>query len=220
LVQYAMVIDLNRCVGCHTCAVSCKNAWQVPSQEGRAWLKRLGPEQTPYGLSYTFYPGLCNHCNHPACVPACPVGKVEKDFTDPATGNTVTTRVAATWKDPVNGAVAIDRSRCIGCGACVKACPYQARYLRQPDSGRGTADKCSFCVDLPEEGQQPVCVHNCLAGARIFGDLHDPESAVSAALKKGAIRQGAGPKDLEPNVYYIGKPKDIFLLTKKGNPRS
>ena len=127
-----------------------------------------------------FLPQLCNQCDNPACVPVCPV--------------------KATWKDD-NGVVVIDKSKCIGCGACVKACPYGDRFL---DPVKKKADKCDFCFRRIEQGLQPACVETCVGGARIFGDLADPASQVSQlASSKDAkvLNPGSGTR---PQVFYIG----------------
>ncbi len=217
--QYAMIIDLNRCVGCHACAVACKAEWDVPVDQGRNWVRRLGPANTPFGLAATYYPGLCNHCDKPACVPVCPADPVTRTFTDPDSGKTVTMEVAATWKDPFNGAVLIDKERCLGCGACADACPYGARYVNE-EGDEPKADKCTFCVERLAVGLQPACVQTCLAGARIFGDVNDPNSEVAAYIKKGAIRLESAAVKIGPNVRYFGNKRDLHLLATTCTPTS
>jgi len=219
MVQYGMVIDLDRCLGCHTCSVACKSAWQVPSNSGRNWLKRLGPEKTPHGISYTFYPGLCNHCSRPSCVSVCPVAKIPKKFqTRQQEQPPVSLDVAAIWKDPVNGSVQIDQGRCTGCGACVTACPYEAIYLKGDTVGRKVADKCDFCVDRLAVGLPPVCVEACPAEARVFGNVEDANSALGRYLDAGAKGLTTRKIDLGPNVFYAGSRKDIYLLNKTSGP--
>ena len=172
--QYGMIIDLERCVGCHACAIACKAEYEVPVEFGRNWVKRLGPSKVGKELASTYYPGLCNHCAKPPCVDACPADKVDVTFKDAKSGKTVTQSVAATWKDPFNGTVQIDKSRCLGCGACRDACPYGARYvnpaLTDEVSSDGKADKCTYCVPRVEAGLSPACVQTCITNARIFGD--------------------------------------------------
>ena len=214
--QYAMVIDLNRCVGCHACAVACKAEWDVPAHNGRNWVRRLGPSETPYGLSKTYYPGLCNHCDEPACVEVCPADTIMKTFTCPATGRKKTMEVAATYKDPFTGVVLIDKDRCIGCGACAEACPYGARYVN-PDIGEdGKADKCTFCIERVNAGLEPACVQTCLSNARIFGRLDQGE--VARYLKKGAARLESDAVKIGPNVFYFGNKKDMHLLKTACTP--
>ncbi|WP_272701220.1 4Fe-4S dicluster domain-containing protein [Desulfovibrio sp. Fe33] len=177
--RYAMVIDLRRCVGCHSCSVSCSVENRVPVGKYRASVGEYvieGANPTVAPL-----PRLCNHCEEPACVPVCPVH--------------------ATYKN-ADGLVLVDSDKCLACGFCVQACPYDARYIN-PET-RST-DKCTFCVHRLQAGLLPVCVENCVGGARVFGDMNDPESLVSRTLKehKGAIKVLAPEMGTKPNVYYV-----------------
>jgi tetrathionate reductase subunit B len=226
MMQYAMIIDLNRCVGCHACAVACRAEWDLPVKEGyrRNWVKSLGPAKTSHGVSFTSYPGLCNHCDKPACVAACPAEQKEVTFTDAKTGKTKAMTVAATWKDPFDGTVQIDKTRCLGCGACADACPYGARYVNTAIAnkelgGEGIADKCTFCKPRVEAGLAPACVQTCISDARIFGRRDDPKSKVAEYIKKGAIRLQSEQVSIGPNVYYYGAAKDLELLTKSSAPQ-
>lgn len=221
--QYGMIIDLNRCVGCHACTIACKAEWDVPVDKERNWVKRLGPANTPEGLASTYYPGLCNHCNEPSCVPVCPADTIEKIFTDKKTGATKTMAVAATYKDPFNGTVQIDQERCLGCGACADACPYGARYvntdLKNEDiGGEGIADKCTYCMPRVEQGLEPSCVQTCLANARIFGNLDDPNSEVARYVSKGAKGLTSAAVNIGPNNRYYGNSKDMHLLASTSTP--
>lgn len=220
--QYGMIIDLERCVGCHACTIACRAEWEVPVEFSRNWVHRLGPSLVNNEMASTYYPGLCNHCTDPICVPECPVDTIDMTFTDAKTGKTTTMEVAATWKDPFDGTVQIDKNRCIGCGACVDACPYEARYINpdllDDESEDGKADKCTYCKPRVDAGVEPACVQTCITGARIFGDLDDPNSEVSAYVKKGA--KGIEPTDgeLGPNSMYFGRKKDISLLFNTSTP--
>ena len=224
--QYGMIIDLEKCVGCHACAIACRAEWEVPvgkdsaeRERRRNWVKRLGPSKTPQGLASTYYPGLCNHCDKPACVAVCPADKVEATFTDAKTGATKKMEVAATWKDPFNGTVQIDKERCLGCGACADACPYSARYVNE-EEGDPKADKCTFCVERLAQGLEPACVQTCLARARIFGDLSDPNSEVAKYVQKGAVKLESSKVKIGPNVRYYGNKKDMHLLTTTSTPQA
>ncbi len=217
--QYAMVIDLNKCVGCHACALACRAEWGVPVPYHRSWVDRLGPEKTPKGMSYTFHPALCNHCDHPICVEACVAEPVEKEFTDPKTGKKVKMMVKATYKHPFTGIVLVDKDRCLGCGACAVACPYGARYVDKTRA-KPVVDKCTFCFERLEYGKEPACVRTCIADARIFGDITDKNSEVYKLVhEKGAVPLVTKDIDLGPNVYYLGQEKDIFLLKKLCSPK-
>ncbi|HHI96267.1 MAG TPA: 4Fe-4S dicluster domain-containing protein [Thermodesulfatator atlanticus] len=213
--QWAMVIDLDRCVGCHACAIACRAEWKVPVGEGyrRNWVKRLGPARTPHGMAFTFYPGLCNHCDTPVCTTVCPVDPEKREFKDPKTGKKTAIFIRATYKHPFTGVVLIDKERCIGCGACVEACPYGARYLNE-ELDEPKADKCTFCFERVTRGEEPACVKTCLARARIFGDLSDPNSEVSRLVKK-AKRMITKEVNIGPNVYWVGQEKDLYLLMQQ-----
>ncbi len=138
------------------------------------------------------------------------------EFKDSKTDKTVTMEVTATWKDPFNGTVQIDKKRCLGCGACADACPYGARYVNPDladDDSYGKADKCTFCMSRVEKGLQPACVQTCLADARIFGDLSDPNSEVSKYVKKGAQGLMSEAVQIGPNCRYYGTNEaDLELL--------
>lgn len=130
--------------------------------------------------------------------------------------------VAATWKDPFNGTVQIDKARCLGCGACADACPYGARYVNtnianEDLDGEGIADKCTFCMPRVEKGLQPACVQTCITDARIFGHIDDKN--VAQYLKNGAKRLESSNVKIGPNVYYAGKAKDLELLDKTSTPQ-
>jgi tetrathionate reductase subunit B len=107
--------------------------------------------------------------------------------------------VGATYKQ-ADGVVVIDPAKCIGCGNCVSACPYSARYR---DPHRRIADKCDFCQQRIQQGQEPACVVTCPTRARIFGDFNDPDSAVRRLLDTEKLVRVIGPhSDTRPNIYY------------------
>ncbi len=179
-VQYAMVIDLRRCIGCHACTVACKSEFAVPIGKTRSWVEYVEKGVYP-DVSRTFLPRLCNQCSEPACVPVCPTG--------------------ATYKRKEDGIVVIDADKCIGCKYCLQACPYDARFINPLT---GTADKCDFCIHRVEQGIAPACVNTCQGRARIFGDMNDPASEVAKLIATepvSVLRQEMGTG---PNVYYIG----------------
>ena len=130
---------------------------------------------------YRALPRLCNHRKEPACLPVCPV--------------------KATYQHD-NGIVVIDASACIGCGFCVQACPYDARFLNRQTR---TADKCTFCAHRLEAGLLPVCVESCVDGARLFGDLNAPDSLIRRTLDahKDALKVLYPEKGTEPFVFYL-----------------
>jgi Fe-S-cluster-containing dehydrogenase component len=176
-----LVIDLDTCVGCQACAVACKewntSGYHAPLSDldpyGAAasgtWLNRIHSFETGEGAAgrTVHFPRSCLHCADAPCVPVCPTG--------------------ASYKRVEDGIVLVDEDLCIGCGLCAWACPYGARELDQVE---GVMKKCTLCVDridnehLDEADRRPACVKACPAGARHFGDLADPASAVSALVRE------------------------------------
>jgi Fe-S-cluster-containing dehydrogenase component len=127
-------------------------------------------------------------CSEPACVDACP------------------TKAAYINED---GVVLVDEDRCFGCQYCIWACPYEARFLHPT---KRVVEKCTMCLHLITRGEKPNCVVNCIAKARVFGDLDDPESEASKVLAQNTDRAFKIREDLEtePNVYYL-KAKGVKL---------
>ena len=187
--RLGLVIDLDTCVGCHACAVACKewNTGGYPApltdqhaygaEPSGAWLNRVHTYETGEGEASrtVHFPRSCLHCENAACVTVCPTG--------------------ASYKRADDGIVLVDEAMCIGCGLCAWACPYGAREL---DAGTGTMKKCTLCVDridnktLEEEQRVPACVSACPVSARHFGDLGDQDSAVSKLV---AARSGTAPME-------------------------
>ena len=175
--KFGIVIDASRCIDCKACMVACKVENRVPQGAWRTWIRPLWNLER--GGKSEFQPRQCMQCDDPPCVAACPVD--------------------ATWKGP-DGIVVIDAVRCIGCGNCIPACPYGARYR---DSVRQVADKCDFCRRRLARGEEPACVVTCPTKARVFGDLHDPQSRVSRILKEEKLVRVSAPHvDTRPNIYY------------------
>jgi Fe-S-cluster-containing dehydrogenase component len=206
-VKLGLVIDLDTCVGCHACVVSCKG-WNTENYGAPL------ADEDPYGAdpvgtflnrvhSYevkpddgaaqlVHFPKSCLHCEDAPCVTVCPTG--------------------ASYKRVEDGIVLVNESDCIGCGLCAWACPYGAREL---DVAEKVMKKCTLCVDriynenLPEEDRVPACVRTCPAGARHFGDLGDPDSDVSRLVaERGGMdlmpEQGTKPV----NKYLPPRPRD------------
>ena len=152
--QYAILTDLNRCVGCLGCSVACKVVNGV--EIGSFWNKvlRIGPfpdgEGAQFPDVYTYFlPVGCQHCANPECVKVCPTG--------------------ASHKLP-DGTVQVDKSKCIGCQFCAMACPYGVRYLNETER---VVEKCTLCEQKTAQGELPQCVAQCGARARYFGDLDE-----------------------------------------------
>ncbi len=194
--HYAFVIDVGRCIDCRACLVACSVENQVPYNHTRIWVQDLGITGTYPNLARSFVPYNCMHCDNPPCTEVCVSG--------------------ATYKDPTSGLVLVDQEACIGCGFCVDACPYNVRYL---DEKKGVVDKCNACAQRLAVGLKPACVATCVGKSRMFGDLNDPESEVSLALKSArkVVRldleketaEGGTEIDPDPNNYYINVPEGM-----------
>jgi molybdopterin-containing oxidoreductase family iron-sulfur binding subunit len=182
--QYGMLIDLKRCIGCHACTLACKV--ENNTVLGVDWHRVLtvGGEHadSPRGaypnLSMYWLPMPCMHCQEPPCVEACPTA-------------------AITRRD--DGIVLIDQDKCIGCGYCRWACPYDGA---QYNSEAGVVEKCTFCAQRVDRGLEPFCVEACVWGARIFGDLNDPDSEISRAIARKRGETLLPEQGTEPAVYY------------------
>jgi tetrathionate reductase subunit B len=182
--RLGMVIDLERCIGCHACTNVCKAENNVPLGGFRDWVEEhvLGeyPDAQPY-----FVPKLCNHCDEPGCLKACPTGAIYKRE---------------------DGIVELDSAICIACQACMQGCPYGMTFY---NSARNTADKCNYCAHRVDEGLRPACVEVCPSQCRIFGDLDDPDSAPSryiASHQTTVMRPEIG---FGPNTNYVGLPGEL-----------
>jgi len=194
--HYGMVIDLRRCFGCHACSAACKAEYRVPLGKWNSWVNSRETGQFPKAAR-TFLPVLCNHCENPPCVTACP--------TEPKA-----TFVAA------DGTVQLTDERCIGCARCERACPYKVRWMLAvpPDPKLDrfkdqVARKCTLCVHRLADGLVPACVNTCNARARIFGDLKDPQSEISQLLAANKAAVLLPDKDTQPKVFYLGLPPDL-----------
>jgi Fe-S-cluster-containing dehydrogenase component len=202
--KLGLVIDLDTCVGCHACAVACKE-WNAGGIAGPltdedpygkepfgVWFNRVHSyEVEPLAAAAqqamtVHFPRSCLHCETPACVTVCPTG--------------------ASYKRAEDGIVLVDEDKCIGCKLCSWACPYGAREYSAVE---GVMKKCTLCVDriynehLDEIERQPACVQACPTRARHFGDLGDPESKVSQLVAE------RGGRDLLPELGY--KPVNKYL---------
>ncbi|MCC6469100.1 MAG: 4Fe-4S dicluster domain-containing protein [Alphaproteobacteria bacterium] len=198
--KMGLVIDLDICVGCHACAVNCKE-WNTGGHSAPL------PDHDPYGADawgvwfnrvHSFeagegadgrtvhFPKSCLHCEQPACVTVCPTG--------------------ASYKRAEDGIVLVNADTCIGCKLCSWACPYGAREF---DRDEGVMKKCTLCIDriynenLEESARVPACVSTCPVGARHFGDLGDAASPVSRLVAE------RGGYDLMPELGY--QPVNKYL---------
>lgn len=160
------------------CVVACKRENNVPDEHFRTRVVEIVEGEFPK-LRMELRSELCNHCDNPPCVYNCPTG--------------------ASYKR-ADGTVQINRTKCVGCKACIAACPYDARYI---DPNKGYADKCTFCEHRLKEGKEPACVATCIGKSRIFGDLDDPGSSVNKILKERGTEVLLREAGTEPRVFYV-----------------
>ncbi len=212
--RWAMVIDLDKCTGCKGCHVACKSEFDVRLGVFRSAVIDYEHGKYP-DVKRNFLPWLCNHCDKPSCVEGCPVEPIGATFMG------VRFKKKATYKRP-DGIVLIDQKRCIGCGECIRNCPYQVRFfdpLKKAggDTSERPASKCTLCEHRLEKGMVPSCVNTCTGRARIVGDLNDSKSEVSKLLKKHREKVLLPEKGTKPQVFYIGKnAKNINEAFRKG----
>lgn len=196
MARYAMVTDLRKCVACQACTVACSAEWAVPAGHARTHVRTTPLAGTFPDLTSSPYVGQCNQCDRPPCVEPCPSG--------------------ATYQD-ADGIVRVDGDLCIGCGFCIDACPYEARFIN-PRTKK--VDKCDFCRPRIERGEEPACVATCTAHAKYFGDLEDRDSEVSRLVfRDGARRMETRTVAVGPNVFYLGRPEHLDLVLTSFPPR-
>ncbi len=227
--QLVMVIDQKRCIGCHSCSIACKLENNLPKDmfytrvytnrvayagenelgmdepEGSHVISGGGFVNTPdrRSLMLKYYTKGCQQCAKPLCVDACPY--------------------EATYKREKDGVVIVDYDKCIGCGQCVTACPYNARvsvtgdeeYYKgaqdTPVGGQGipphkknTVEKCTFCSHRLDAGLKPACIEACPARARFIGEEDNPSNEIYPMLNGAREKECLLPeKNTEPSVYFL-----------------
>jgi molybdopterin-containing oxidoreductase family iron-sulfur binding subunit len=202
----SMLIDLTRCIGCDACTVACKQENGTPADVFFARVLNVEAGTYP-DVKRVYLPLLCNHCENPACLKACPNKAIFRRE---------------------DGIVLIDQDRCKGTGACVSACPYGNIILTEKDNWylpedepyekehikprlqENKARKCTLCAHRVDEGLEPACVVACPTTARIFGDLDDPDSKISRYVVEQKVETQREPFKLlpeaktEPATLYLG----------------
>ncbi len=198
-VQFGYALNLSVCIGCRRCADACHHENNHDRATNNSFIRVFELNQGSLEIEHgrvdydhavpapgKFYmPVQCHQCDNPPCVDVCPV--------------------EATWKEE-DGVVVIDYNWCIGCRYCEAACPYHARrfnwskpeipadevnpnqsYLGNRIRPQGVMEKCHFCSHKTRKGEMPACLEACPTGARVFGNLLDPDSSVRWVLENKRV---------------------------------
>lgn len=203
--KWAKVIDHTKCIGCHACSTACKSENQVPLSVHRTYVKYVDVGVFPYARR-AFQVTRCNQCEDPPCARACPTGAMYARE---------------------DGIVDFDKNICIGCKACMAACPYDAIFINPEDHA---AEKCNFCAHRLDIGLEPACVVVCPTEAIVVGDLTDPTSSVSQIVGRNPVAVRRPEKETHPKLFYRGahlatldplaaqRPEGgLFLWSEQGN---
>jgi Fe-S-cluster-containing dehydrogenase component/formate-dependent nitrite reductase membrane component NrfD len=204
-VQWAKVIDHTKCIGCHACSTACKSENEVPLSVNRTYVKYVEVGVFPQ-VRRAFQVTRCNQCEEPPCTYACPT---------------------AAMYARADGIVDFDKSICIGCKACMAACPYDAIFINPEDH---SAEKCNFCAHRIDLGLEPACVTVCPTEAILVGDLNDPSAKVTRIVGREPLAVRRPEKETHPKLFYKGahqatldplaarRPEgDLFLWSEQGN---
>jgi len=186
--RYGFIIDNRKCIGCHACTVACKTENHVPLTVNRTWVKYVEKGTFP-NTRRIFQVTRCNHCENPPCVTICPVTAMYQRQ---------------------DGIVDFSSERCIGCKACMQACPYDSIYI---DPDEGTAAKCHFCAHRTEVGLEPSCVVVCPEHAIIAGDLDAYDGEISQLLAREPVRVRKPEQGTRPKLYYIDADESAIVPT-------
>jgi Fe-S-cluster-containing dehydrogenase component/formate-dependent nitrite reductase membrane component NrfD len=183
--NYGFAIDLRKCIGCHACTIACKAEHQIPVGVNRCWVKTVEKGTFPDTRRF-FFPVLCNQCVEAPCVRICPTSALFKRR---------------------DGIVDLNAASCIGCRACMEACPYDQLFI---DPNTRTAEKCNFCANRVENKLLPACVSVCPTECRIFGDLDDPASEVAQIVQREAFMVRKPEKGTGPKIFYLGAEESVI----------
>ena len=184
--NFGFLIDNRKCIGCHACSTACKSENEIPIGVNRTWVKYVEKGEFPDTRRY-FQVTRCNHCAKPPCVPICPTKAMYR-------------------RD--DGIVEFDSNVCIGCKACMQACPYDAIYI-DPDSG--TAAKCHFCAHRTDVGLEPACVVVCPVHAIVAGDMSDRSSEIARLLAAHEVSVRNPEQNTRPKLFYIEAEESAIL---------
>jgi Fe-S-cluster-containing dehydrogenase component len=185
MTRNAIVIDLNRCIGCFSCELSCKTENDIALGEYWSKVNIVGLAGEFPNIEQYWLPAMCQQCASAPCVSVCPT--------------------TASYRDK-NNVVLVDKSKCIGCKYCMMACPYGVRAWNELEK---CVEKCTLCGQLTANGGLPACVKACCGEARFYGDLDNPESDASKALK------AADPADVHHLNDVGNSPSTAYILSPK-----
>ncbi len=177
--RWAKVIDHESCIGCHACTTACKSENEVPLSVTRTYVKYVDVGTFPQARR-AFQVTRCNQCADAPCTHACPT--------------------RAMYARP-DGIVDFDKSICIGCKACIAACPYDAIFINPEDH---SAEKCNFCAHRIDVGLEPACVVVCPTEAILVGDLEDPGARVTRMVHREPVSVRRPEKETHPKLFYRG----------------
>ena len=185
--QLAHLLDATKCIGCTACIVACSetNYPEMANREipGRGW---LASNIRPVTLETRARPVQilvqCQHCENAPCITTCPFG--------------------ANYRDPETGLVKTDERMCVGCNYCIASCPYDVRWSH-PDSGLPMKCMGAECEKRLANGENPACVAACPVGARLFGDVLDPNSPISQYIATSRTQKLLEHKGTKPNFFVV-----------------
>jgi molybdopterin-containing oxidoreductase family iron-sulfur binding subunit len=195
-VRWGLLVDVNLCrEGCNECVLACNRENGLDGgtrPTDSQWIRKVELKDLRSGRRLGA-PVMCQHCAHPPCVDVCPTG--------------------ASFKR-ADGIVLVDRHTCIGCRYCMMACPYKARSFvhealttQKPEvpRGKGCVESCTLCVHRIDRGEgTTACAQACPTGAILFGDLNDPDSAISRRIAEIRSTQLRADLRLDTGVRYAG----------------
>jgi Fe-S-cluster-containing dehydrogenase component len=181
-----LVIDLDRCIGCHSCTVACQIEHAAPARSLRMRVYQIGPFGAFPLLQMHYLPVMCQHCQNPPCLEACPTGATRQND---------------------EGLVWVNKDDCIGCGACVDACPFKARYVHPASQIAEACDQCRE-RDLPDG--QPVCATSCSTHAIRLCNIEFPDPISAQWLKKASAKR----YEILPGHDAVGT-RSIYLLQRQ-----
>ncbi|MGI9646413.1 MAG: 4Fe-4S dicluster domain-containing protein [Ilumatobacteraceae bacterium] len=179
MTRLGFLLDSDSCIGCHACTVACKSEHDVPLGVNRTWVKYIETGSFP-NASRHFSVMRYNHCDDAPCMTICPTSALFRAD---------------------NGVVDFQDDNCIGCKACMNACPYDALYIN-PETN--TANKCNFCNHRVEVGLEPSCVVVCPTEAIKVVDLDDPADPVGKIIGRDDVAVRAPEQNTKPKVFYRG----------------